>query len=101
MGYISKIISLLTSSHNDKHIWNVRVGKKQYPVQEILNNYDLLGNKLEIKTFFEGYPCYKESSAEDIYEIKKNKKGIYILSVSFYQNQPVKVIYSYLQYKSL
>lgn len=100
MGYINKIISLFTSSHNEKHIWNIRVGKKKYYVQEILNNYDLLGyNKLEINDFFEGYPFYEKSSAEYIYQIKKSNKGIYILSISFDQDKPVKVIYSYLQYK--
>ena len=99
-SYINRIISLFTSSPDQKHIWNVRIGKNRYYIQEVLNNYALLGTtKMEIQDFFQGYPAYSKTYTEWIYEVKKSPKGICVLLIYFDQEKPVKVAYSYLQYK--
>lgn len=99
--YIIRLIHFFTSYHCDRHIWDVRIGKNKYRVQDVLNNYELLGtNKMEIQAFFEEYFCCKKSSTEWVYEVKKEQEGIYMITVYFDQNRPVRVAYSYSQYKS-
>jgi len=98
---VINIFKFFYLSSNDNHIWNVRVGEKRHRVQDVLNNYEaLIGNtKSEAVQFFRKYELIKKNSDKWIYEIKKTKKGDYIIILHFYQDNLIKVNYSYLEYK--
>lgn len=98
MGYFNKIINIFRASHEDKHIWDVRIGEKKFRIQDVLNNYDLIGtSKEEIDVFFKKNNCYRKATDEWIYEVKNNSKGIYLVIISFEEEKPVKINYSYIK----
>jgi hypothetical protein len=95
------IVNILMTSRNNKHIWNIRVGKKEYLIQDILNNYELLGDeKEEIQAFLQDYTFYKKTAGEWICELKNSRKGKYLLILFFEADQLIKVNYSVLEYKA-
>lgn len=101
---LNKVINIFRSfyvSSNDNHIWNVQVGEKSHRIQDVLNNYEvLIGNtKSEAVQFFRKHNLIKKDSNKWIYEIKRTNKGNYIIILHFYQNNLIKVNYSYLEYK--
>lgn len=104
MRFLSLIIdtfSLFYYSYNDKHLWDIRIGEKKHRVQDVLINYEYLigSTKSDAMRFFRKYEIIKEDSNKWIYEIKKTKKGDYIMIIHFYHDNLIKVNYSYLEYK--
>ncbi|MCY1662912.1 hypothetical protein [Chryseobacterium sp. SL1] len=100
MNFFDKIINVFKFFQDDVYIWNVRIGEKKYPVQDVLNNYEnLIGKtKSEAVKFFREYNLLKKHSNEWIYEVKKTQRGLYLIILHFYQDELIKVNYSYFEY---
>ncbi|MDN4013428.1 hypothetical protein QX233_13205 [Chryseobacterium gambrini] len=100
MSFFDKILNIIMLFQNDEHILNVHIGEKKYLVQDVLNNYeDLIGKtKSEAVKFFRDYNLLKKHTNEWIYEVQNNQKGLFIIILRFYQDELIKVSYSYFEY---